>query len=75
MQKGFAVWRALGDPHSIALGLNYLSPCLIALGRYAEAESGLRESLTLCEQTKNYWGMGTAYRYLGLTALAQEEVE
>lgn len=30
----------------------------------------MRESIALCERTKNRWGMGTAYRYLGLTSLA-----
>ena len=26
----------------------------------------MHESIALCEQAKNRWGMGTAYRYLGL---------
>jgi tetratricopeptide (TPR) repeat protein len=31
----------------------------------------MHESILLCEQTKNRWGMGTAYRYLGLVTLAE----
>jgi tetratricopeptide (TPR) repeat protein len=31
----------------------------------------MHESISLCEQTKNRWGMATAYRYLGLVALAE----
>ena len=45
------------------------------LGRYTEAESGLLESLRLCKESGNRWGMGTAYRYLGLVKMAQGELE
>jgi len=30
----------------------------------------MHESIALCERTKNRWGMGTAYRYLGLATMA-----
>ena len=71
MQAGLKVWRALGDPHSIALGLNYLVSTLIQLKRYEEARTYMQESIALCEQTRNRWGRGTAYRFLGLVAMAQ----
>jgi tetratricopeptide (TPR) repeat protein len=71
MIEGIAMWRKIGDPQAIALGLNFLSPTIIHLQRYAEAEANMRESLDLCAQSGNRWGMGTAYRFWGLAALAQ----
>jgi len=71
MQEGMKIWREVGDPHSISLGLNFLVNTQIALKRYGEAEASKRESIALCEQTQNRWGMGTAYRFLGLTTLAE----
>jgi tetratricopeptide (TPR) repeat protein len=56
------------------LGLNFLSPIAIKLGRYQEAQTFLQESLTLCVQLGDRWGIGTAYRYLGLAALAQNNI-
>jgi len=70
MQAGLKLWRELGDPHSISLGLNFLVETQVALGRHDEAIASMRESIALCERTKNRWGMGTAYRYLGLATLA-----
>ena len=70
MQAGLKLWRELGDPHSISLGLNFCVETQIALGRPAEAIAAMRESIALCEHTRNRWGMGTAYRYLGLATLA-----
>jgi tetratricopeptide (TPR) repeat protein len=61
----------MGDPRSIALGLNFLSPTAIRLGHYQETEAFLQESLRLCQEVGDRWGMGTALRYLGLAALAQ----
>jgi tetratricopeptide (TPR) repeat protein len=52
------------------LGLNFLVTTLNKLGRYGEAKSFMWESIALCEQTKNRWGIGTAYRYLGVATLA-----
>ena len=71
MMEGLTIWRRLGDPHSIALGLNYLIPTLVTLGYYEEARTNLQESLELCQSSNNRWGMGTAYRHLGLVAKAQ----
>ncbi len=71
MMAGLAIWRKLGDPHYIALGLNFLVPTLNRLGRYQEAKAFMQESITLCELTRNRWGMGTAYRFLGLAYLAE----
>lgn len=72
MFAGLSIWRELGDPHSISLGINFISPSMIALGRYEEARALLEESIRLCEMTGHRWGMGTAYRFLGLAYLAQE---
>jgi predicted ATPase/transcriptional regulator with XRE-family HTH domain len=71
MIAGLGAWRTFGDPHSIALGLNFLIPTLIELERYEEAESYLQESIYLCAQSRNRWGMGTAYRQYGLLKLVQ----
>jgi tetratricopeptide (TPR) repeat protein len=75
MLEGMAIWRKLGDPHSISLGLNHLAPTLVELMRYMEAETGLHESLRLCNESGNRWGMGTAHRYLGLVKMAQGKLE
>ena len=71
MLIGLDMWRALGDPNYIALGLNFMIPTLNKLERYEEAKAFMRESIALCEQTKNRWGLGTAYRYLGLVLMAE----
>jgi tetratricopeptide (TPR) repeat protein len=71
MLVGLDMWRALGDPQSIALALNFLVTTLIKLGAFQEAETYMYESIALCEQSKNHWGRGTAYRYLGLTCIAE----
>ena len=73
MLAGLAKWRELGDPQAIALGLNFLAPTLIHLDRYEEAKTCMLESIALCEQSKNRWGMGTAYRYLGVACIAAGE--
>ena len=70
MLNGLAMWRVIGDPQSIALGLNFLIPTLIKLSHFDEAKSFLHESIAMCEQSKNRWGMGTAYRFLGLVYIA-----
>ena len=71
MNEGIRLWRELGDPHSISLGLNFRVETQIKLNRLAEATDAMHESILLCEQTKNRWGLGTAYRYLGLVTLAE----
>jgi tetratricopeptide (TPR) repeat protein len=35
----------------------------------------MQESIALCEQSQNRWGMGTAYSYLGLACMAAGEYE
>lgn len=72
MSDGMAIWRELGDPYSIALGLNYLTPTLVRLGKYQLACDGLEESIRLCDASGNRWGAGTAYRLLGMTNMAME---
>jgi predicted ATPase len=74
MLAGLAMWRALGDPRYTALGLNFISPTAIQLARYEEAGAFLRESLALCTQVGDRWGVGTAYRHMGLAALAQGDI-
>jgi len=71
MLVGLDMWRTIGDPHYIALGLNFMVPTLIKLGLYEEAKGFMSESIELCERAKNRWGMGTAYRYLGSAYLAE----
>jgi len=71
MLAGLDMWRVIGDPHYIALGLNFLTPTIIKLGDYEEATAFVWESITLCEKAKNRWRMGTAYRYLGSVSLAE----
>jgi predicted ATPase/transcriptional regulator with XRE-family HTH domain len=71
MLVGLDKFRLVGDPHYIALGLNFLVPILIKLGHYEEAKAFMWESIALCEKTKNRWGMGTAYRYLGSVIMAK----
>ena len=73
MQFGLNIWRALGDPHAIALGLNFQIPTLNQMGRLEEAKASMQESIALCELSKNRWGMATAYRHLGLAYLASGE--
>jgi len=47
MLDGLALWRTVGDPRYIALGLNFISPLAVKLGRSAEARAYLQESLLL----------------------------
>ena len=66
MLAGLDIWRSIGAPYSIALGLNFFVTTLNQLGRYEEAKAFMQESIELSEQSKNRWGLGTAYRYMGL---------
>lgn len=68
-------WRSLGDPHAIAMGLNFMVPTLNRLGRFEEAKAFMQESIALCGVSKNWWGMGTAYRHLGLAYLGAGQFE
>jgi predicted ATPase/transcriptional regulator with XRE-family HTH domain len=71
MLIGLNMWRELGDPNYIALGLNFMVTTIIKLEHYDEAKTFMHESIKLCEQTKNHWGLGTAHRYLGLALMAE----
>jgi len=71
MLVGVDMWRSIGDPHYIALGLNFLVTTLIKLELFEQAKDFMWESIALCEKAKNRWGMGTAYRYLGSVYLAE----
>lgn len=73
MLVGIDLWRTIGDPHAISLGLNFLVPTLVQLELFDEAKAKMSESIALCEKTKNRWGMGTAYRFLGLATMAAGE--
>jgi hypothetical protein len=46
-------------------GSNFLVNTQIALKLYKEAKASMQESIALCEQTKNRWRKGTAYRFHG----------
>ena len=67
---GLKIFREIADPHSVALGLNFISPILVKMGRFEEAKKNLEESVSICEQTGDRWGAGTAYRFLGFTCMA-----
>ncbi len=71
MLAGLDMWRKIGDPQAITLGLNFLIPTLNKLGRYQEANAMTRESIALSEQSKNRWGEGTAYCYLGVATMGE----
>jgi tetratricopeptide (TPR) repeat protein len=71
MMAGIAKWRALGDQRYTALGLNFICQTAVYLGYYKEAQAFMQESIELCTQVGDRWGLGTAYRNLGLVALAQ----
>lgn len=71
----FAVgeWRAIGDPRFTAFALNFLSFSAFKLGLYSEARRALEESIALNRSVGDRWGLGSAYRGLGLIAQAQGE--
>lgn len=73
MMEGMKIWRDLGDPYSISLGLNYISPTLIKLGRYQDACDGLEESIQLSTSSGNRWGAGTAFRLLGIANIGMKD--
>ena len=63
--------RETGDPRLITLTLNLLTPVAIQLGRFEEAGNLIHESVELDETIGDRWGLGTAYRNLGLLAQMQ----
>jgi tetratricopeptide (TPR) repeat protein len=64
----------LGDLRVSALALNFLSLTAIQLDRLEEAHAFIQESLELCKQVGDRWGLGTAYRHWALVSLAQENI-
>jgi predicted ATPase/transcriptional regulator with XRE-family HTH domain len=66
-------WRAIGDPRFTAYGLNILSWNALTLGRYDEARAALEESAALSRSVGDRWGLGFAYRGLGIIAQTQDE--
>lgn len=73
LQTAVSDWRAIGDPRLIAIGLNLLSWSALMLGRYAEARTTLEESVALNRSIGDRWGLGYAYRGLGIVAQVQGE--
>jgi len=73
LQSVVADWRAIGDPRLTAAGLNLLSWNALALGRYDEALAALEESTALFISVGDRWGLGFAYRGLGIVAQVQGE--
>jgi tetratricopeptide (TPR) repeat protein len=73
LQSAVADCRQIGDPRLIAFGLRMLSQSALSLKRYDEARSALEESATLSISIGDRWGLGTAYRGLGVVAQAQGE--
>jgi predicted ATPase/transcriptional regulator with XRE-family HTH domain len=68
-----AEWRAIGDPRFTAFGLYFLSWGALHEGRYAEARAALEESVSLNQLVGDRWGLGSAYRGLGLVMQAEGE--
>ena len=73
LQSVVADCRLIGDPRLTAFGLRILSQSAFALGRYNEARAALEESVALNGSVGDRWGLGSAYRGLGVIAQAQGE--
>ena len=73
LQSAVADWRAIGDPRLTAFGLRILSRSALTLGQYDEARAALEESVALSMSVGDRWGLGSAYRGLGIIAQAQGE--
>jgi predicted ATPase/DNA-binding XRE family transcriptional regulator len=73
LQSVVADWRLIGDPRLTAFALNFLSRSALRLGRYDEARLALEENVALNSSIGFGWGMGTAYRGLGIVAQEQGE--
>jgi predicted ATPase/DNA-binding XRE family transcriptional regulator len=71
LQSVVADWRLIGDPRLIAFGLDFLSRSALRLGRFDEARLALEENVGLNSSIGFGWGLGTAYRGLGIVAQAQ----
>lgn len=75
LQSAVVDWRFIGDPRLTAFGLRILSQSALALGRYDEARAALEESAALNKSVGDRWGLGAAYRGLGVVAQAQGKHE
>jgi predicted ATPase len=73
LQSAMADWRSIGDPRFIAIGLRILSQSAFTLGRYDEARAAVEESAALSSSVGDRWGLGSAYRGIGVVAQAQGE--
>lgn len=73
MQSAIAEARLIGDPRLTAIGLNALSLSALMLGLYEEARLTLEESVVLSTSVGDRWGLGFAYRGLGIIAQTQGE--
>ncbi len=71
LQSVVADWRRIGDPRSTAFGLRIFNQSASVLGRYEEARAALEESVALNSSVGDRWGLGSAYRGLGVIAQAQ----
>ncbi len=71
LQSVLADWRAIDDPRLTAFGLRILSQSAFVLERYDEARVALEESAALSIAGGDDWGVGSAYRGLGIIAQAQ----
>jgi hypothetical protein len=56
-------------------GIELHQPYSHQAGLSCRAQAFLQKSLSLCTQVGDRWGMGTAYRNLGLTALAHGDAD
>ncbi len=70
-QSAIADLRAIGDTRFTAIGLNALSLSALRIGRYDEARRALEESIALGRSIGDRWGLGFAYRGLGIIAQTQ----
>jgi predicted ATPase len=71
LQSAVADWRLIGDPNLLANGLNFLSRSALRLGRYDEARAAMEENVALNSSIGFGWGLGAAYRELGIVAQAE----
>jgi predicted ATPase/transcriptional regulator with XRE-family HTH domain len=68
LQAAVAEWRLIGDLRMTAFGLRLLSNSAFTLERYDEARAVLEESVALNTSVGDRWGLGSAYRGLGIIA-------
>jgi tetratricopeptide (TPR) repeat protein len=66
LQQAVALFKATGDPRSIAMALSYLSPVAHTLGHSAEAKQLLYESLTLSRNIGDRWSTILSLNHLGV---------